>query len=301
MKRVSIYCVITLIINTLSLNAQVYVKSTGQTMVENAVKPSLIIVRSSFQVKSNETGVLYGLNGKNEFGEQVSYGIMTKEGVVLSDQAVRPWNYDEIYSRYKKDYSPVLSVIRYFNIGDTVVEYDTHTTMKDMTALNDSAFYFCKSNTSNGEGLAVDNNIGDKQGWLLWITIPKDESTGIASDPTIVVQQKEIKITKENDVFEVVSPNTDHSIMGGLFVVSNYERIGTVEFRLAGILKTGDGGWELCCPFYNTEKVNNVEAKDNATEAEVGESPGTEDLTPINGKPSTGKKKRAKSKENNES
>lgn len=272
-------------------------KTPAQQMVENAVKPSLIIVRSSFQVKSNETGVYYGLNGKKEFGEQVSYGIMTKDGVILCDQAVRPWNYDEKYPRYKKEYSPVLSVIRYSNIGDTE-EYDTlSVAMKNMTALNDSSFYYCRSNTFKGEGLVVDSSIGNKAGWLLWITIPKDAATSITSDPTIVVQQKDIEITKKNDVFDIVSPKTDNSIMGGLFVVPSYERIGAVEFRLAGILKTENGEWELCCPFYNIEKANNAKANGNVSETEVGETPSTEELTPINGKPTTGKKKRTKSKD----
>ena len=143
-------CIIALILNAFALNAQIYVKSTGQTMVENAVKPALVIVHSSFQIKDNKTGVLYGLNGKKEFGEYVSFGIMTKEGMVLNEDALFPWNYNEKFSKYRNEYSPILSAIQYFNIGATL--HDSLDIDLDKNVLTrDSSFYYYKYNSFDGD------------------------------------------------------------------------------------------------------------------------------------------------------
>ena len=39
-------------------------------------------------------------------------------------------------------------------------------------------------------------------------------------------------------------------VLGGVFVVPVVARVGTVEFRLCGIVApVPGGGWTLCCPF----------------------------------------------------
>ena len=284
-------CIIALILNAFALNAQIYVKSTGQTMVENAVKPALVIVHSSFQIKDNKTGVLYGLNGKKEFGEYVSFGIMTKEGMVLNEDALFPWNYNEKFSKYRNEYSPILSAIQYSNIGATL--HDSLDIDLDKNVLTrDSSFYYYKYNSFDGDGLVIDDSIGEKAGWLLWITIPKDADFGMTSDPAIIVQQKNIEITRETDVVNIIAPQTNYCIRGGLFIVPCYERIGIVEFRLAGGLKGENEEWELYCPFYNLEKETKADANENGSETEVEETPSTEELTPVDDKPAPGKRKR---------
>lgn len=274
-------------------------KTPAQQMVENAVKPSIVIVKSSFQIRNNKTGMLYGLNGKKVFGEQLSYGIKVQDGIILNDFIVSPWKYNERFLKYKNEYTPVLNAIQYSALGDTA-RYDSLNVESDgLITLCDSTLFYLGNESC--KGVVIDNDYGEKQGWMLWITIPKESDLNKTVDLTIIAQQKSVDITKKKNLFEVQSPKTDYQVIGGLFVTPNYETIGSVCFQLSGILKRYNSKWMLICPFHKLEKVTEIENENNSPEVDVTETQANEELTPVGNKIVSEKKKKAKSKSKNKS
>ena len=274
-------------------------KTPAQQMVENAVKPSIVIVKSSFQIRNNKTGMLYGLNGKKVFGEQLSYGIKVQDGIILNDFIVSPWKYNESFLKYKNEYTPVLNAIQYSALGDTA-RYDSLNVESDgLITLCDSTLFYLGNESC--KGVVIDNDYGEKQGWMLWITIPEESDLNKTVDLTIIAQQKSVDITKKKNLFEVQSPKTDYQVIGGLFVTPNYETIGSVCFQLSGILKRYNSKWMLICPFHKLEKVTEIENENNSPEVDVTETQANEELTPVGNKIVSEKKKKAKSKSKNKS
>lgn len=299
MKKISLL-VLGLYLIAQNSNAQFDIesfKTPAQQMVENAIKPAIVVVRSSFQIKNNNTGVLFGLNGSKEFGEQISYGIKTKDGIVLNDCAICPWNYNEKFLKYKREYSPVFSGILYSNIGESA-KYDSLDFKQDnLKTLVDSSWYYCFSKTFINRGLVFDNSLGEKNGWLLWIAKNKEVDMKKSTELLTIVQQKKIEISKENDNFDLVPPKTDYYIIGGLFVIPNYDIIGSVNFQLVGIMDNIGNKWKLICPFHDFHKCTEVGADDaNSEISEVKEDIISDELTPINDKPKSKKKNKIKSR-----
>jgi len=268
-------------------------KTPAQQMVENALKPTIVVVCSSFQIRNNSTGTLFGLNGRQEFGEQISYGIKTKGGIILRDCAIQPWSFNEKFVKYKKDYSPVLCEIQYSEVGESA-KYDSLDINPDsMKSLADSSWYYCISKTFSEKGLNIDNCLGKKNGWLLWIANNKEIDLKKSTELTTIVQQKIIEISEDKDSFEIIPPKTHYDIVGGMYVVPYYS-IGSVDFRLVGIMDRIGEKWRLTCPFHDFYKliINNVNSEMPVSNGNTN----SEELTPINENLNSSKKENLKSK-----
>lgn len=268
-------------------------KTPAQQMVENAVKPTLVFICSSFQIRNNETGMLYGLNGQKEFGEQVSYGIKTRGGIFLNDYAVFPWKYNEKFPKYSNEYSPVLSSMQYSEIKDSANYDSLDINITELQVLNDSSFFYSDSKTFDGEGLIIDNTLGEKNGWLLWITIQKDVDVKKSTNINMITQQKNIEISKKGDSFVIAPPKTTYNIIGGVYVIPSYRKIGSVDFYIAGVLTYKEKEWKLLCPFHDLEKVAGGHTKKNEATTINNNS---EELTPISGIQPSGQEKKSRSK-----
>lgn len=248
----------------------------NQPLVEKSVERGLFLSRQSFQIYDRESGDIFGLNGKNEFGIQYSIGIKTLGGFFLTDRAVRPWAYDTNFEKYKKKYDPIFYQAMYAELEGKAV-YDTlEYNLTQQEVIIDTTLYRFPSRTFGGDGFILDHTVGEKEGWVVWITVNQDVDLEKMDDFNYTIYKKTLTIKDREGKFQIDQPNTEQKVLGGIYVVPFNTKIGILEFRLCGILVPSDKGWEIYCPFVGSK--NEVEVPDKAFE-EKREKP--VELTPI--------------------
>lgn len=275
-------------------DAQLLVKSTSQQFIEDAVMSGLFISEQSFQICDKETGELFGLNRKSEFGKQYSIGIKIPNGLLLNDVAVRPWMYDLKYGRYKDKYDPVFYQAKFAEMKEKA-EFDSLAySMTGMQELIDTTFYSFSSETFNGKGFALDYTKGEKDGWLVWIIA--DKNADISSMPKLdySIYRKKLEIDKSKASFDVVHPEEKQNILGGIYVVPYYTEIGVIEFRLCGVIAKSKEGWKIHCPFVGMEDEISSEQKPMQEEEVKEEDGDASELTSVGKGKNKDKKKRKK-------
>ena len=273
--------------------AQLLVKSTSQQFIEDAVTSGLFVSEQSFQICDKETGELFGLNGKSEFGKQYSIGIKIPGGLLLNDVAVRPWMYDMKYGKYKDKYDPVFYQAKFAEMKEKA-EFDSLAySMTGMQELIDTTLYSFSSDAFNGKGFALDYTKGEKDGWLVWIIA--DENADISSMPKLnySIYRKKLEVDGPKVSFDVVHPDEKQNILGGIYVVPYYTEIGVIEFRLCGVMSKSENGWKIYCPFVEREEEMTFEQKPEP-EGEIKDDDDASELTPIGKGKNKDKKKKKK-------
>lgn len=262
----------------LVVEAQIYIKSTEQQFIEDVVKNGLFISKQSFQICDRETGELFGLNGKKEFGVQYSIGVKIPDGIVLTDKAVRPWLYNNKFGKYRQKYDPVFYQATFSEMTDKVKYDSLDYTLAELDGVVDTTIYKFSSGTFDGNGFALDGTIGKKEGWIVWITAKKDHDFEQSANLNYTIYRKTITIDADKQSFDISKPNLEQNILGGIYVVPVYTKIGVIEFRLCGIVSLVDDGWKIYCPFVG---MKGEEAFDEAPgDTEVGSDEPSE-LTPV--------------------
>lgn len=274
-------------------------KTTGQEMTERAVAKTFFLSKQTFQISDKKSGDLYGLNGKKEFGTQYSVGVKVANGYLLTDKAVRPWQYNNRFAKYKEKYIPVSYTSTYTEFGEKANYSDV--SIANPVALSDSLLYMLKDNAFGGKGLKIDTSKGEKDGWLVWVTAERNLNFEQAADAGFYVVKKAITIDKAKPLIDIDVPKyqTD-SIIGAIYVVPEYAEIGTIVFKLCGIAVDNGGKWQLVCPFVGMtfDDANSEKPKDsNAGSVSGGNNDDNEpaELTPVE-KPAKDKGKKKKNK-----
>lgn len=267
---------------------------TNNDMLKNAVRSAFFLSRQSFQVSDKKTGELYGLNNKDEFGTEISLGIKVKNGFVLTDKAMHPWNHNAKFDTYKKDYNPVLYVSEYSEIGENA-KYDTlNISQPKAEELLTNSLYYLKSEHFYSKGLTIDCTKGAKDGWIIWICANKESDLNKTSQLELVCYNKPID-TNDMGKINIETPN-GQNILGGIYVVPTNTDIGLLEFYLSGIMVENEGKWNLTFPFVGKEKLLNSTSSQNVAQ----ENANKDSLTPVddvyNQSPKTKKAKESKRK-----
>jgi hypothetical protein len=273
MKRNIIFIILTTL--AVLADAQIYVKSTEQEFIEKAINNCLFITHQSFQVFSKQTGEIYGYNGKDEFGYTNSLGVAVKDGVILTDQAVRPWSYDKKFKKYSNDYDPIFMDSQYAVLNDSAKFKAFEYSSADLKILSDTTLYYFPSKTFNNIGFEIDNTAGEKQGWVIWVSPKKDSSD--TNKVTYTCYQKSIKIGKEQ-AFEISLPNSANSAIGGVYIVPDFSVPSIIKFKLCGIIASRDDKWYInaLCEDLGTQTNCDKESAESTDEVKDSE------LTPIN-------------------
>lgn len=296
MKKIFV-CLFLLWVGTSWVQAQFHIKSMGQEFLERIVSPSLFITSQSFQVSSKEDGKMYGFSGKQEFGVSYSVGVKVRDGIVLTDKAVRPWEYDANYDKYREGYAPVRYQSHYSEAQEEA-KYDTlaYDTAKGMV-LAENALYRYPTKTFGGKGLILDITEGQKEGWFVWVTSKKGQNLKENTQVDYTIYRKSITIGRERTDTVVDAPNTSQEVLGGIYVVPTVTDIGVMEFRLCGILTPAEKGWRVVFPFIGGGDKGNDNAPSDVTPIEEGQ------LTPVDSMPQQSKgkdKEREKDKKKKE-
>lgn len=273
-------------------NAQIFIKSTEQQFIEDAVKNGLFLAKQSYQICDRETGDLFGFRGNKEFGTEYSVGVKVDGGFLLTDKAVRPWVSDEKFAKYADKYDPIFYQSRYKELKPKA-EYDSlDCDLTKQKQLADTAVYRFESTTFGKKGFVLDTASGEKQGWIVLVTIDKDADPENA-DVNYTIYRNDITVDADNSSVKIDNPNADRKILGGIYLVPAYTGIGVLEFRLCGVVAQSGKGWTIYCPFSDGKSKSGEDSVDSDG-AGAGDN---SDLTPVGEEEETPKTKDNKGKQ----
>jgi len=248
----------------------------GQTLDKglliDAVSSAFFLSRQSFQVADKKTGELYGLNNHDEFGTEITLGVKLKDGFLLSDKAVRPWEYNSKFDGYREEYKPVPYLSEYTEQGDKT-DYDSLTCSLQESKKPLDVYCF-NSNVFNGKGLECDVTEGTRKGWFVWACTDKDADLNKTAKLSFVCCEKELDVKVGSK--ECVSPPKDKNILGGIYIVPSITGIGIVKFLLCGVITEKDAKWYVSFPF-----VGMRENEASQKESSVEQNTSKDALTPI--------------------
>lgn len=267
----------------LPLSAQKIVKSTGQKITESAIQGSCVVVRQSYQIKNKKTGIVYGRNGRDEFGKSYSIGVKTDAGLVLIEKAIKPWLYDADFKKVEDDYDPLIFLTEMGEIdAEANVSYSACPISIGRQQPNGAWVAGTSINSSNI--LGIDTELGQKDGWLVWYTadnINSNDSTALSVQSV----NRKIEANEEGSDIDVEAPVGAGTPVGGIYVCPFYEGNGRVVYKLTGIVIQIDNKWVLRTPFvgYSYEKLSSENAESPKAEGEDSADQNTDslDLTPI--------------------
>jgi len=292
-----LFIIILILASSIVCKAQVYIKNSEQQMIDNVVGKGLFLSKQAFQISDKESGDLYGLKGKKEFGTQYSVGVKFSHGYLLTNKAIRPWQYNSNFTKYKEKYTPVPYTSTYTELGEKANYLEL--SIDNSVAISDSSLYIFNSDVFGRKGLCVDTSKGEKDGWIVWVTVDKNLNFEQTSDVGFFSVKKPINIEKKETLIDIEKPKYQTaSIMGAIYVVPEYPEIGTIVFKLCGIAVENGSKWQLVCPFVGMtfDEAKNQTSKEDST-GSVSGCDGEEDepseLTPVE-KPAKDKGKKKK-------
>lgn len=284
---------------TTELSLSDYLKGTklnNYNEIVQVLSPAFFLSRQSFQVCDKNTGELYGLNNKDEFGTEITLGVKVKGGYLLTDKALHPWNYNDKYATYKEGYNPVLCRSEYTEVGEKSKYDSLDIAQAYVNDLMQTTCYLVKSNCLGGKGLNIDSMEGSKDGWVVWTIVDDDKDLNKTAQLTLVCNTNKLEAKKDGKV-DVEAPD-GKKILGGIYVIPIAAGIGMLEFRLCGIMVERDGKWSIHFPFIGNEKLfmkdSKPQVKDKSVEETEKESESADDLYPVNPPKKNNKKKNKK-------
>ncbi len=253
MKRVCIF--IFCVIGTISLPAQRIIKSLGQEITENAISGSVVLVRQSYYLVDKTTGEAYGRNNRDEFGSNVSLGVLTTAGVLLTNEAANPWNYEKDFDfkQYEKDYAPEIIKTEIKNVDDDRSSFSVQSSAMKPEEMN--GVLLGKIEICNSSKLEIDAEPGKKDGWIVWFL--NDGSSDDIESQHISMESytASLDITKKKDVYEINQPIDSARVVGGIYLNLQFLGGGHVVYKLAGYMIRQDGKWAVRkMPLINKEK-----------------------------------------------
>lgn len=223
-------------------------RSSNVDMVEDAVRGGLFIVSQEYQLKDSARNEYFGRNGRSEFGKGIALAVKVGKDFCVAGRAVKPWNYDSNFERYRNTHLPVYYKTRYRELTDSIMkEAPAAYNAADTTALVPGSLYRIK-NTGlyEGEGFEVDATPGQKKGWLIWISANRKlEQADSLAATSYVIYRHEVELKQGVTAYETDASSIAQEVWGGIYVVPQQDGIGRLTFRLAGIMVEKAGKWYL--------------------------------------------------------
>lgn len=227
-----------------------------QEIFKETIKPGLFIVKTGFQICDKESGDLFGLNGKDEFGESYGIGIKTPNGIVLYDRSVRPWRYNKKFGKYMEKYDPFFTQPMYKSVSTDSQLSSLDLDMATGITLVDSTLYKFDSLTFDKVGFNLNEETGKQLGWMVWITAKGTDNPTDAEKIEYTVFRQEYEIFGRGENLSIDQPDIDQQILGGVFLVPNVPGPGMLQVNLCGIAIPVNENWCLSFPAWDVKKEN---------------------------------------------
>lgn len=267
---------------SLGLNAQIY-KTGNQQLIEDAIQDGIVIWRQSYQLEDTAMNQRFGRYGEAEFGKSYSLAVKVGGGLYLFGQAMRPWESDGNFARYRETHKPVLYKTYYRCLSDSVEHEIVIDYARAEGCGENNLFFLRDSTTFSGNGFTVDGSEGTKKGWLVWVTSDvKLEDCDSTTTADYVIYRHEQTIVADSLQYGITPPATGMSMWGGIYVVPEQTAIGQLTFRLCGIISKEGDGWQLIIPSKGT------------SQPEVSSSDTQDELTPVDDSADEKKSKKSK-------
>lgn len=225
--------------------AQIFVKSSSQQFIEDAVHEGILLLRQEYQLEDTTTMKRYTWNKQPDFGSALSLCVIAEDGYVTTDRALRPWEYDAKFDKYRDSvYRPIRT--------DTYVKSIRDKSWRPVGSMNPAAerplavdeWKTADDSLFHRKGFIADTLPGEKDGWLIWLTASEPDT--IESEQlTLVSYRHKLDLKAEAGTFEIPAPTTQRHVIGGIYAVPAYPGIGRIELRLVGIVVNKDDKWKL--------------------------------------------------------
>lgn len=262
----------------------------NQAMVKGAVEQSVVVVCSAYKLQDS-TGQHYGRNNRPEFNQSYSIGVVTDSGLIVAESILQPWVFDTDFARYSRSYKPVLSVVTYRRLSDSVY----NSLSPNVDSITPFLSQIPIDSVKNIPSLAPHTDTTYRNGWLLWVyasdTLGKVGLTSTTAvmcsaemNDTVTAQRVNAPLGSSllGDTLALRKP------LGAVWVVPCFPKAGLVQFRVAGIIVRDSTGW-LLVPI-RLERHNDIVETEHRT--------GTNDeLTPLSEQErQTGKKNKKRNR-----
>ena len=235
----------TLALSVISMTgfAQISFQTSNQKIIEDAVIDGVLLVRQEYQLEDTVSLKRYTWNNRPEFGSAISFCVLTENGYVISSTALKPWEQDSKFDKYKGVYRPVLTDTWYKTAASKDFRKAGGIAPSETKYLADTN-WTCVFDSLFGQGFAVDTTSGEKDGWLVWLTAG---NAGNVESDSLTLMAYRYKLTVQADVeaYEIPSPTSSRHIIGGIYVEPKYPGIGKMKLELVGtVVKNGDN-WQM--------------------------------------------------------
>jgi hypothetical protein len=247
-------------------------KSANQQLVEDAVGDGFFVVNSRYRLRNVKEKKFYGWENKDYFGETITLGIKTHEGYLIDSRAITPWQNDANFEEYRdnKSFEPVLWQTTYRCKSDTAFS-DLNIETTEFKADVYGKFQFAADTLFHKQGFLTDNSDGNKNGWLVWVLAPDSAS----NESDLLVYRSEIEFIAGQKAYDIKTAATAKTILGGVFVIPQVEKIGQITFYLSGIAVEKNGEWQIV-------RLGSAVADKNVKVDEKSKQTKKSGLTPIN-------------------
>lgn len=244
--------------------------SNNQQLVEDAITGGMVIVEQAYQLEDTVSHQLFGRYGNNEFGQSYSVAVKVPGGLLVQDCAIRPWEYDENFDRYRESHRPALYTTRYREFTDsalTTLAGDIH----DAKPAAQGLYMVPDSTTFGGNGFMPDTaTCGECDGWLAWITSPQpiDSCNTQSAQPLVThtIYRHKLALSPDSAEYAVKAPQVKGSIWGGIYIVPRQTGIGQITFTLCGVMVPGEEEtWKIAIPKRRNEEVKEAPKGDELT------------------------------------
>lgn len=240
------------------LSSYASLRSPNQQIIERVVNSGVFVVRQSYEL-ADSMDKRFGWDGNEAFSTDYTLAVRIKDGFIISDRTIHPWDYNLRFDKYRGKYTPKLFPSTFSEVASEA-RYDTLTIIEDsLKTLSSGHFYAQESTLFFGDGFSVGGEYGENDGWIVWFTKKAGTILNQSTDLKQNIVSKKIFIPqlKEGDSYfcPTDSLQTRDEIIGGIFVIPEIMSVGRMELKLCGILYRMENGWMLCCPFVNTKEV----------------------------------------------
>lgn len=235
---------------TRDLSSFMPLKSPNQQIIEKIVNSGAFIIKQSYELADSADN-RYGLAGNKAFGVDYTLAIKVKNGFLITNRTVHPWDYNSTYDQYRGRYTPKMFPTNFSEVAN-VAKYDSiRLEENSLKSLSSDLLYLTESEQFFGDGFSFGGQIGKNEGWVIWFTKKKEQELDKCTDLSLSIIKKEQTISETNSIYcyPIEPLSTNEEIVGGIFVIPEVMSVGHLELKLCGMICKIANGWVLCCPF----------------------------------------------------
>lgn len=238
-----IFCLILLLITHTSANSQLLnIKIGSDALVEDAIKDAIILVESRYCIQDIESDQKYGRNGDSYFNKISFLGCKTEKGILTSSQAMKPWEVDKTYNKYRDNskYRALLDstlIIRSLPI-DTTQSIDISSNL----VFNNDSTLICIGIADNiKESMAFSTVDKGATNWIVWVLESTNENSKDSQLFEYNIVKRTIDFSKDKGSLDI--PSSTNPVVGAIYLNANVVSVGLIEFCLSGFAIDKSGEW----------------------------------------------------------